>query len=70
MIENLKWHDADKEKPPQLKTVIVWARDPRPLSASAWSVGWFEDGDWYRADTSMPMWELVTHWASPCGPGA
>lgn len=70
MIERLNWHDVAKEMPDAGQTVLLWMREPKPLSPPGWGVGWWDDGHWCDSETGMVIVDIVTHWADPDGPGA
>lgn len=68
MIEKLKWHDATKVQPDHKDTVLMWIRGSKPFSHPGWTIGWFENGDWFENESGRRTIWVVTHWAVPEGP--
>jgi hypothetical protein len=68
MIEKLTWHDAEKKKPTDASTVLLWMRSPRAFATPAWDIGWWDGDFWMLCESGGKCAHIVTHWAEPQGP--
>ena len=68
MIEKLRWNDALKVKPDHNESVLLWVVSDRRFSTPGWTVGYWENGEWWETETGLKTIWIVTHWTVPNGP--